>query len=519
MAFLQTCIIPRALFSAEDALYCAQFGKLLHTQRVPGFSTAFFLMKAADIVSNIFCTTEREANNLSVYIDAVLSYTSKWYNDRNAYAKECLGRFGFTKDARGKGNVESIKYDDFKKMVNKSFDNMTKVIMVALKSNDYMKIRNGLTVCSKIIESYPRTAQCVSSLKEVVSILSKDDRQDIKIMSKRYLAMLDKQIRDGKLEGAVPKAKPSQKTEKPVATSTSVPAKRKAPATITTTTNSKIARTTSSSAAKTDRKTDLKMNKTEAVKKEPVTSTLEDESDGEIRESDNKEKEDSKKATSTTRGRTDSMASKKRSRSSMDRVSDGTPSKRPTASSSRLKPEPSGSKKPSVVSSLVKKPEETSLPTVKNSSTSTSSSKPLTSSAANKNSTSAVASKPSSSSASKSISTAKQAPSEKSSSSTSGKKEPVTKPLKKIPFAKKDDGAKKTMDEKSRDKSSERNDRNASRGRDRDRDRDRGSNRSGKSGDRKEQNTDNSRGRDSRGRSGGGNRYSSNKNRLNDRRR
>ena len=41
--FLQLCIFPRCRFTATDAIFCAKFVYMLHTQQTPNFSTLLFL--------------------------------------------------------------------------------------------------------------------------------------------------------------------------------------------------------------------------------------------------------------------------------------------------------------------------------------------------------------------------------------------------------------------------------------------------------------------------------------------
>lgn len=43
--FLQHCVLPRAIFTDIDAVYCAHFVHLLHQQRTGFFQTVFFFDK------------------------------------------------------------------------------------------------------------------------------------------------------------------------------------------------------------------------------------------------------------------------------------------------------------------------------------------------------------------------------------------------------------------------------------------------------------------------------------------
>ena len=48
--YIQFCIMPRVVLSPEDALYCARFSKLMHSQGVPSFPTLLFLDKVSEIL-------------------------------------------------------------------------------------------------------------------------------------------------------------------------------------------------------------------------------------------------------------------------------------------------------------------------------------------------------------------------------------------------------------------------------------------------------------------------------------
>jgi hypothetical protein len=59
-----------------------------------------------------------------------------------------------------------------------------------LESREYMQIRNGLIMLTKIIDYFPVVAKLATSMEEVVTKLKEDDREDLKILATRYHAML-----------------------------------------------------------------------------------------------------------------------------------------------------------------------------------------------------------------------------------------------------------------------------------------------------------------------------------------
>ena len=68
----QLCVLPRARYSPEDALYCAKLITLLHEIATPRFSTIQVLdLIARTLVSTILCITEFEASNVGVFLHEV----------------------------------------------------------------------------------------------------------------------------------------------------------------------------------------------------------------------------------------------------------------------------------------------------------------------------------------------------------------------------------------------------------------------------------------------------------------
>ena len=105
--FVTECVLPRLLFSPEDALFASKFVHLLHQSDVPGFSTWGLVKFTSNIMSNLFCTSEREAQNLGVYLDQILRYVVAWRKDRNTYSKECAPHLGFHKSARSVSDLQN----------------------------------------------------------------------------------------------------------------------------------------------------------------------------------------------------------------------------------------------------------------------------------------------------------------------------------------------------------------------------------------------------------------------------
>lgn len=87
--FINHCILPRLLFSPEDALFCAKFAALLHDVGTPGFSSIQYYDKVAREVSALLnCVTRSEATNLGVFLLETLTLLTRWRSSSRIYDKE-----------------------------------------------------------------------------------------------------------------------------------------------------------------------------------------------------------------------------------------------------------------------------------------------------------------------------------------------------------------------------------------------------------------------------------------------
>ena len=69
---MQECILPRALFSMEDAVFCARFLERLAECQVPNFNFGLVMDHTCrDIIPVIRCCTDQEASTLIVFMKEV----------------------------------------------------------------------------------------------------------------------------------------------------------------------------------------------------------------------------------------------------------------------------------------------------------------------------------------------------------------------------------------------------------------------------------------------------------------
>ncbi|EPY54210.1 THO complex subunit Tho2 [Schizosaccharomyces cryophilus OY26] len=192
------CIAPRLRMGPLDALYCAKFIKLLHSLNTPNFSTISFLNKLFDshLPSFIFALTPRESDSFSRFLFEILSDVTNWYEDKNAYEKECLGNgslTGFRVDWLDENNHSLLPHSKFILLVSKWHKQLTQYFEHCLLSGEYMHIYNAIIILEKLLPCFPLIQESGQSLKKAAEKLKENEkREDIKILALGYFAKLCK---------------------------------------------------------------------------------------------------------------------------------------------------------------------------------------------------------------------------------------------------------------------------------------------------------------------------------------
>jgi THO complex subunit 2 len=89
LELLQKCVIPRALLSPEDALYCAKFMHHMHSIDTPNLNTLRYFDKVTKNLSGlVLCTTEREAQNFGIFLKETHVILSRWSQSPDDFEKE-----------------------------------------------------------------------------------------------------------------------------------------------------------------------------------------------------------------------------------------------------------------------------------------------------------------------------------------------------------------------------------------------------------------------------------------------
>ncbi|KNC84263.1 hypothetical protein SARC_03511 [Sphaeroforma arctica JP610] len=111
-AYIQMCVNPRQRFGPIDALYCAEFTRLLHAQSAPNFATHAYLNQIlADPKGTISSSTPNQAQRYSRFLWHTLKWMNHWTKDKGTFLKECSMSPGF-KSLKSEGRVSFLEFQN-----------------------------------------------------------------------------------------------------------------------------------------------------------------------------------------------------------------------------------------------------------------------------------------------------------------------------------------------------------------------------------------------------------------------
>ncbi|XP_019860646.1 PREDICTED: THO complex subunit 2-like, partial [Amphimedon queenslandica] len=197
---LQLCIFPRCRFTTLDAIYCAKFIQTLHILETPNFSTILLLDKLfSDVSCTVSACTENEVRRYGHFLYYLLEMIGRWHNSESIYMAECANTQGFvsTMKSSASGNEKlNLDYENYRHVTHKWHYKITKSLVMCLESKDYIQIRNGLLLLTKILPHYPKVEHLSLVLERRVGKIieeEKDKRQDLYVLAIGYAGMLKTQ--------------------------------------------------------------------------------------------------------------------------------------------------------------------------------------------------------------------------------------------------------------------------------------------------------------------------------------
>ncbi|KAJ1363788.1 hypothetical protein KIN20_023725 [Parelaphostrongylus tenuis] len=195
-AFIQTCVLPRVLFSEYDAIYSARLIIILHQQRITLFQSLVFIDKLfIDVLPLICALTENEANSIGMFLQILLSHAQRWHSDSSIFEKECEGFPGLVSKTRQDKTTESVNYESFRRLCFKwqmrlhtAFNSVLSVV-----NNEYVSVRNCLVVMTKLAPCFPLLKDLVESIEKLVEKVrdnEKGKRDELSLKAASYLVRL-----------------------------------------------------------------------------------------------------------------------------------------------------------------------------------------------------------------------------------------------------------------------------------------------------------------------------------------
>jgi len=198
---LQHCVFKRAVFSAEDSMYCANFILKMHYLSTPHFQTLLFLDRVfTDTSYTIGALTEQQAIHYGRFLNRLLEEIIMWHSSKESYTKHCSKYYGFitvlrqgTTNGENSSEAQVLDYEDFRHVCNKWQYKMMRAATTCLESSDYVQQRNVLVILPRLLPFFPKIEPQSYTLTEKIEALieqEKNKRQDLRVKAMGYLSLL-----------------------------------------------------------------------------------------------------------------------------------------------------------------------------------------------------------------------------------------------------------------------------------------------------------------------------------------
>ncbi|CAG8511685.1 9226_t:CDS:10 [Ambispora leptoticha] len=204
-AIWQHCLYPRLSSSADDALYCAKFIERMHELGTANFSTLTLydqiFTESVQII--LFTMTEQEARHYGRFLNTILEFLSKLHGDEEAFKQYGQGEHGLpgfimkwptqNRQAFVVSKTDLINYQEFREVFHKWHCKLRTAFINALGSSQFIEYRNALIALSCISDYFPALIQHGDALKKKVDeIANKSELDEIKVLAKSYVGILQK---------------------------------------------------------------------------------------------------------------------------------------------------------------------------------------------------------------------------------------------------------------------------------------------------------------------------------------
>ncbi|GJE84409.1 THO complex subunit 2 [Phanerochaete sordida] len=245
-AIVEHCLHPRALLSPMDADYCVQLIKAVHLQGTPGFSTlnVYDKLLGDHVRVLIFSCSEVEARNYGRFLLGILGDISKWHQDEQLFMQDNRVKSGgkvsylpgFMLTFSGRANVaidDIIKWQQFRSVCKKWHRKLAIAFIDCIESGEFMHVYNTIIILKELLPVFP-----VASVNEgsgnaleiaMEKFLEREERDDLKILGRAYVASLKKREAHWKLPERAVRPTAATTSMKPTPSATPAPAERPRP--------------------------------------------------------------------------------------------------------------------------------------------------------------------------------------------------------------------------------------------------------------------------------------------------
>eukprot|EP00798_Chlamydomonas_sp_ICE-L_P015989 gene15989-22123_t len=186
---------------------------------------ALLLTLLKGMIPILKCITDREATNLGIFLLETLKLLAHWRSTEAIYKEECEKMCGFGISLTELDDRKT-SYGQYKVLLLRWHQNCLITFRSCLDNSEWTSRRNALHVLTRIVSVFPVVDQHALILRKAVEkVRDSDEREDLKVLSKSYLACLEKEsTKPGRLVTVVtfggPTAKPGVKRAAAASTAT-----------------------------------------------------------------------------------------------------------------------------------------------------------------------------------------------------------------------------------------------------------------------------------------------------------
>ena len=191
--FFTRCIYPRCMQGPDDAMYCAHFVALLHQNKTPGFSTLHYFDALIQILPrSLYCLTEGEAASASILLLDAWKTISRWRYDDPYFETDLVGTPGSFMVTNTNDDPVAVSKQDYENLYNKWHAAIGDTLVGCLQSKEYIHLRCGLIVLTRIVDEYPTRPKLANALLQALEPLKEESNPfaDIRASSQAYSMQL-----------------------------------------------------------------------------------------------------------------------------------------------------------------------------------------------------------------------------------------------------------------------------------------------------------------------------------------